>query len=190
MSSDMELAYENAEIDSIDQNGQPIKKLLEEFINWRQSWLTDYTNRIISEGGETDTAEFQSNLTNTIININKTAKEKNSDYKVRRIKKLSTDYLDKVTIDWLAGRKEEAKLHLTEFINDTRLLGLTGGDAKEVYEGLVNNIAAVGEYYVTTADVSDLDEIDDVILGVGSSIPSLASRILNKHRRLFARGAT
>lgn len=26
--------------------------------------------------------------------------------------------------------------------------------------------------------------------GVGSSIPSLASRILNKHRRLFARGAT
>ena len=29
----------------------------------------------------------------------------------------------------------------------------------------------MGEYYVTTADVSDLDEIDDVILGVGSSIP-------------------
>ena len=178
ISSDMEQAYQNAEIDTTDQNGDPIKKLLvefnpssEEFINWRQSWLTDYTNRIISEGGETDTAEFQSNLTNTIININKIAKEKNSEFKVQKIKNLSTDYLDKVTSDWLDGKKEEAKVHLTKFINDTRLLGLTGGDAKEVYEGLVNNIAAVGEYYVTTADVSDLDEIDDVILGVGSSIP-------------------
>ena len=178
MSSDMELAYENAEIDSVDQNGQPIKKLLEEFnpsseefINWRESWLADFTNKIINEGGEVDSAEFQTNLTNTILNINKTAKEKNSDYKVRRIKKLSTDYLDKVTIDWLAGRKDEAKLHITEFINDTRLLGLTGADAKEVYTGLVENIAAVGEYYLTTGDVSDLDEIDDVILGFGASIP-------------------
>ena len=178
MSSDMELAYENAEIDSVDQNGQPIKKLLEEFnpsseefINWRESWLADFTNKIINEGGEVDSAEFQTNLTNTILNINKTAKEKNSDYKVRRIKKLSTDYLDKVTIDWLAGRKDEAKLHITEFINDTRLLGLTGADAKEVYTGLVENIAAVGEYYIATGDVSDLDEIDDVILGVGASIP-------------------
>ena len=77
ISSDMEQAYQNAEIDTTDQNGDPIKKLLvefnpssEEFINWRQSWLTDYTNKIISEGGETDTAEFQSNLTNTIIKIN------------------------------------------------------------------------------------------------------------------------
>ena len=94
--------------------------------------------------------------------MNKTATEKNSDYKVRRIKKLSTDYLDKVTIDWLAGRKDEAKLHITEFINDTRLLGLTGADAKEVYTGLVENIAAVGEYYIATGDVSDLDEIDEM----------------------------
>ena len=61
------------------------------------------------------------------------------------------------------GNKEEAKVHITDFINQTRLLGLTGSDATEVYEGLLGNIASIGNYYITTADVSDLDEIDDVI---------------------------
>ena len=48
---------------------------------------------------------------------------------------------------------------------------MTGSDAKEIYTGLVQNIANIGQYYVTTADVSDLDEVDDLIIGIGLSIP-------------------
>ena len=48
---------------------------------------------------------------------------------------------------------------------------MTGSDAKEIYTGLVQNIANIGQYYVTTSDVNSLDEVDDLIIGLGLSIP-------------------
>ena len=81
------------------------------------------------------------------------------------------DYFNKKAKDWLSGKKEDAQLHITNFINDTRKLGLTGGDAREIYTGLVENIANIGQYYVTTSDVNSLDEVDDLIIGLGLSIP-------------------
>ena len=178
LNADMQQAYHDAMIDTFDRNGNPIQRSIkeftpsdEEFINWRESYIQNYSDKILNDGGDIGTTEFITNLQSSILNINKLARDENSDYKVERVKSLATNHLDKATRDWLDGNKEEAKVHITDFINQTRLLGLTGSDATEVYEGLLGNIASIGEYYITTADVSDLDEIDDVILGLGVSIP-------------------
>ena len=178
LNADMQQAYHDAMIDTFDRNGNATQRSIkeftpsdEEFINWRESYIQNYSNKILNDGGDIDTVEFQKNLQGSILNINKLARDENSNYKVARVKSLATNHLDKATRDWLDGNKEEAKVHITDFINQTRLLGLTGSDATEVYEGLLGNIASIGNYYITTADVSDLDEIDDVILGLGTSIP-------------------
>jgi hypothetical protein len=178
LNADMQQAYHDAMIDTFDRNGNPTQRSIkeftpsdEEFINWRESYIQNYTDKILNDGGDIGTTEFTTNLQSSILNINKLARDENSDYKVARVKSLATNHLDKATRDWLDGNKEEAKVHITDFINQTRLLGLTGSDATEVYEGLLGNIASIGNYYITTADVSDLDEIDDVILGLGVSIP-------------------
>ncbi len=178
LNADMQQAYHDAMIDTFDRNGNATQRSIkeftpsdEEFINWRESYIQNYTDKILNDGGDIGTTEFTTNLQSSILNINKLARDENSDYKVARVKSLATNHLDKATRDWLDGNKEEAKVHITDFINQTRLLGLTGSDATEVYEGLLGNIASIGEYYITTADVSDLDEIDDVILGLGVSIP-------------------
>ena len=178
LNADMQQAYHDAMIDTFDRNGNATQRSIkeftpsdEEFINWRESYIQNYTDKILNDGGDIGTTEFTTNLRSSILNINKLARDENSDYKVARVKSLATNHLDKATRDWLDGNKEEAKVHITDFINQTRLLGLTGSDATEVYEGLLGNIASIGNYYITTADVSDLDEIDDVILGLGVSIP-------------------
>ena len=171
-------AYENAEIDTFDQLGNPVKKSIKEFsssspefINWRQNYYKTETDKILNLGGEIDSANFISNIKTSVLNINKLAREEYNDFKVEKVKSLSTDYFNKTAKDWLKGDRVKAKVHITNFINDTRKLGLTGGDATDVYKGLVENIGNIGQFYVTTADVNSLDEIDDLIIGIGKSIP-------------------
>ncbi len=178
LNADMQQAYLDAEIDTFDRSGNPAKRSIreftpsdQEFVDWRQGYIQSYTNKIFNEGGDVDSADFSLNLKNSIININKIAREQNNEYKVEKIKSLSTDHLNKASKDWLSGDRVGAKIHITDFINETRLLGLTGGDATDIYNGLLDNISAMGEFYIGTADESVLDDIDDLILGLGNSIP-------------------
>jgi len=178
LNSNMQQAYYDAEIDDVDSKGNPIKKSLRsyspsdpKFINWYQGYVKDSTDKILNSGGDIDSTEFITNLKTSVFNINKIAREENNKFKVEKIKSLSIDYLNKASQDWLDGNREESKIHITKFIDETRRLGLTGGDASDVYKGLVESIANVGQYYVTTADVNSLDEIDDLIIGLGKSIP-------------------
>ena len=170
--------YDDHKVDTIDSQGNVIQKSLREFSPNSpefQSWLNNITkiqsDKIFDLGGEIDTEEFTTNITNSIVKINEVATEKHNEFKVERIKNLSVDYLNKASQDWLDGNREESKIHITKFINETRKLGLTGGDATDIYNGLVESIANVGQYYVTTADVEALDDIDDLIIGIGKSIP-------------------
>ena len=170
--------YDDHKVDTIDSQGNVIQKSLREFSPNSpefQSWLNNITkiqsDKIFDLGGEIDTEEFTTNITNSIVKINEIATEKHNEFKVERIKNLSVDYLNKASQDWLDGNREESKIHITKFINETRKLGLTGGDATDIYNGLVESIANVGQYYVTTADVEALDDIDDLIIGIGKSIP-------------------
>lgn len=171
-------AYRDAEIDTFDAEGNPIKRSIRsykptdpEFINWRQNYFNEQTQKILDLGGEIDSANFISNLQTSVVNLNKLAREENNAFRLEKVKELSNDYFNKTAKDWLSGNREDAQLHITNFINDTRKLGLTGGDAREIYTGLVENIANIGQYYVTTSDVNDLDEVDDLIIGLGLSIP-------------------
>ena len=171
-------AYRDAEIDTFNAEGEPIKRSIRsykptdpEFINWRQNYFNDQTQKILDLGGEIDSANFISNLQTSVVNLNKLAREENNAFRLEKVKELSNDYFNKTAKDWLSGNREDAQLHITNFINDTRKLGLTGGDAREIYTGLVENIANIGQYYVTTSDVNDLDEVDDLIIGLGLSIP-------------------
>tara|TARA_B100000214_G_scaffold49141_2_gene30778 strand:+ start:668 stop:3211 length:2544 start_codon:yes stop_codon:yes gene_type:complete len=178
LDSNAKEAYRDAEIDTFNAQGEPIKRSIRsfaptdpEFIDWRQNYFKDQTQKILDLGGEIDSANFITNLQTSVVNLNKLARKENNEYKVEKVKDLSNDYFNKTAKDWLSGNREDARLHITNFINDTRKLGLTGGDAREVYTGLVENIANIGQYYVTTADVNDLDEVDDLIIGIGLSIP-------------------
>ena len=170
--------YYDHQVDSVDSQGNVTRKNLREFPTSSpefQSWLDNITkiqsDKIFDLGGEVDTEEFTTNITDAIVNINKIATEKHNEFKVERIKNLSVDYLNKSTQDWLDGNREESKIHITKFIDQIRKVGLTGGDTTDVYNGLVESIANVGQYYVTTADVEALDDIDDLIIGIGKSIP-------------------
>ena len=170
--------YYKHRVDSVDSQGNVIQKNLREYSPNSpefRSWLDNITkiqsDKIFDLGGEVDTTEFTTNITNAIVKINEIATKKHNEFKVERIKNLSVDYLNKASEDWLDGNREESKIQITKFLNETRKLGLTGSDATDIYNGLVDNIANIGQYYVTTADVSDLDEIDDLILGLGASIP-------------------
>jgi len=178
LNSNMQQAYYDAEIDDVDSKGNPIKRSLRsyspsdpKFINWYQGYVKDSTDKILNSGGDIDSTEFVTNLKTSVFNINKIAREQNNKFKVEKIKSLSVDYLNKASQDWLDGNREESKIHITKFIDETRKLGLTGGDASDVYNGLVESIASVGQYYVTTADVENLDDIEDLIIGIGKSIP-------------------
>ena len=178
LDSNAKEAYRDAEIDTFNAQGEPIKRSIRsykptdpEFINWRQNYFNDQTQKILDLGGEIDSANFISNLQTSVVNLNKLAREENNAFRLEKVKELSNDYFNKTAKDWLSGKKEDAQLHITNFINDTRKLGLTGGDAREIYTGLVENIANIGQYYVTTSDVNDLDEVDDLIIGLGLSIP-------------------
>ena len=178
LDSNAKEAYRDAEIDTFNAQGEPIKRSIRsfaptdpEFIDWRQNYFKEQTQKILDLGGEIDTANFITNLQTSVVNLNKLAREEHNEYNVEKVKDLSNDYFNKTAKDWFNGNKENAQLHITNFINDTRKLGLTGSDAKEIYTGLVQNIANIGQYYVTTADVNDLDEVDDLIIGIGLSIP-------------------
>ena len=178
LDSNAKEAYRDAEIDTFNAEGEPIKRSIRsykptdpEFINWRQNYFNDQTQKILDLGGEIDSANFISNLQTSVVNLNKLAREENNAFRLEKVKELSNDYFNKTAKDWLSGKREDAQLHITNFINDTRKLGLTGGDAREIYTGLVDNIANIGQYYVTTSDVNDLDEVDDLIIGLGLSIP-------------------
>ncbi len=178
LDSNAKEAYRDAEIDTFNAEGEPIKRSIRsykptdpEFINWRQNYFNDQTQKILDLGGEIDSANFISNLQTSVVNLNKLAREENNAFRLEKVKELSNDYFNKTAKDWLSGNRENAQLHITNFINDTRKLGLTGGDAREIYTGLVDNIANIGQYYVTTSDVNDLDEVDDLIIGLGLSIP-------------------
>ena len=178
LDSNAKEAYRDAEIDTFNAEGEPIKRSIRsykptdpEFINWRQNYFNDQTQKILDLGGEIDSANFISNLQTSVVNLNKLAREENNAFRLEKVKELSNDYFNKTAKDWLSGKREDAQLHITNFINDTRKLGLTGGDAREIYTGLVENIANIGQYYVTTSDVNDLDEVDDLIIGLGLSIP-------------------
>ena len=178
LDSNAKEAYRDAEIDTFNAQGEPIKRSIRsykptdpEFINWRQNYFNDQTQKILDLGGEIDSANFISNLQTSVVNLNKLAREENNAFRLEKVKELSNDYFNKTAKDWLSGNREDAQLHITNFINDTRKLGLTGGDAREIYTGLVENIANIGQYYVTTSDVNDLDEVDDLIIGLGLSIP-------------------
>ena len=178
LDSNAKEAYRDAEIDTFNAEGEPIKRSIRsykptdpEFINWRQNYFNDQTQKILDLGGEIDSANFISNLQTSVVNLNKLAREENNAFRLEKVKELSNDYFNKTAKDWLSGNREDAQLHITNFINDTRKLGLTGGDAREIYTGLVENIANIGQYYVTTSDVNDLDEVDDLIIGLGLSIP-------------------
>ena len=178
LDSNAKEAYRDAEIDTFNAQGEPIKRSIRsfaptdpEFIDWRQNYFKEQTQKILDLGGEIDTANFITNLQTSVVNLNKLAREEHNEYNVEKVKDLSNDYFNKTAKDWFNGNKENAQLHITNFINDTRKLGLTGSDAKEIYTGLVENIANIGQYYVTTADVNDLDEVDDLIIGIGLSIP-------------------
>ena len=171
-------AYRDAQIDTFDAEGKPIKRSIRsfkpsdpEFINWRQNYFNEQTQKILDLGGEIDSANFITNLKTSVVNLNELARKENNAFRLEKVKELSNDYFNKTAKDWFNGNRENAKLHITNFINDTRKLGLTGSDAKEIYTGLVQNIANIGQYYVTTADVNDLDEVDDLIIGIGLSIP-------------------
>jgi len=178
LDSNAKEAYRDAEIDTFNAQGEPIKRSIRsykptdpEFINWRQNYFNDQTQKILDLGGEIDSANFITNLQTSVVNLNKLAREENNAFRLEKVKELSNDYFNKTAKDWLSGNRENAQLHITNFINDTRKLGLTGGDAREIYTGLVENIANIGQYYVTTSDVNDLDEVDDLIIGLGLSIP-------------------
>ena len=178
LDSNAKEAYRDAEIDTFNAQGEPIKRSIRsfaptdpEFIDWRQNYFKEQTQKILDLGGEIDSANFITNLQTSVVNLNKLAREEHNEYNVEKVKDLSNDYFNKTAKDWFNGNKENAQLHITNFINDTRKLGLTGSDAKEIYTGLVENIANIGQYYVTTADVNDLDEVDDLIIGIGLSIP-------------------
>jgi hypothetical protein len=178
LDSNAKEAYRDAEIDTFNAEGEPIKRSIRsykptdpEFINWRQNYFNDQTQKILDLGGEIDSANFITNLQTSVVNLNKLAREENNAFRLEKVKELSNDYFNKTAKDWLSGNREDAQLHITNFINDTRKLGLTGGDAREIYTGLVDNIANIGQYYVTTSDVNDLDEVDDLIIGLGLSIP-------------------
>ena len=178
LDSNAKEAYRDAEIDTFNAQGEPIKRSIRsfaptdpEFIDWRQNYFKEQTQKILDLGGEIDSANFITNLQTSVVNLNKLAREEHNEYNVEKVKDLSNDYFNKTAKDWLNGNREDAQLHITNFINDTRKLGLTGSDAKEIYTGLVQNIANIGQYYVTTADVNDLDEVDDLIIGIGLSIP-------------------
>jgi hypothetical protein len=178
LDSNAKEAYRDAEIDTFNAEGEPIKRSIRsykptdpEFINWRQNYFNDQTQKILDLGGEIDSANFITNLQTSVVNLNKLAREENNAFRLEKVKELSNDYFNKTAKDWLSGKREDAQLHITNFINDTRKLGLTGGDAREIYTGLVDNIANIGQYYVTTSDVNDLDEVDDLIIGLGLSIP-------------------
>lgn len=171
-------AYRDAQIDTFDAEGKPIKRSIRsfkpsdpEFINWRQNYFNEQTQKILNLGGEIDSANFITNLKTSVVNLNELARKENNAFRLEKVKELSNDYFNKTAKDWFNGNRENAKLHITNFINDTRKLGLTGSDAKEIYTGLVQNIANIGQYYITTADVNDLDEVDDLIIGIGLSIP-------------------
>ena len=170
--------YYEHKVDSVDSQGNVTQKSLREYSPNSpefRSWLDNITkiqsDKIFDLGGEVDTTEFTTNITEAIVKINEVATEKHNEFKVERIKNLSIDYLNKASQDWLDGNREESKIHITKFINETRKLGLTGSDATDIYNGLVENIANIGQYYVTTSDVNSLDEIDDLIYGLGKSIP-------------------
>ena len=170
--------YYKHKVDSVDSQGNAIQKSLREYSPNSpefRSWLDNITkiqsDKIFDLGGEVDTTEFTTNITNAIVKINEIATENHNEFKVERIKNLSVDYLNKASEDWLDGNREESKIHITKFINETRKLGLTGSDATDIYNGLVDNIANIGQYYVTTSDVETLDDIDDLIYGLGESIP-------------------
>ena len=170
--------YYKHKVDSVDSQGNVIQKSLREYSPNSpefRSWLDNITkiqsDKIFDLGGEVDTTEFTTNITNAIVKINEIATENHNEFKVERIKNLSVDYLNKASEDWLDGNREESKIHITKFINETRKLGLTGSDATDIYNGLVDNIANIGQYYVTTSDVETLDDIDDLIYGLGESIP-------------------
>ena len=170
--------YYKHKVDSVDSQGNVIQKSLREYSPNSpefRSWLDNITkiqsDKIFDLGGEVDTTEFTTNITNAIVKINEIATENHNEFKVERIKNLSVDYLNKAAEDWLDGNREESKIHITKFINETRKLGLTGSDATDIYNGLVDNIANIGQYYVTTSDVETLDDIDDLIYGLGESIP-------------------
>ena len=170
--------YYEHKVDSVDSQGNVIQKSLREyspsspeFKSWLDNITKEQSDKIFDLGGEVDTTEFTTNITNAIIKINEVATEKHNEFKIERIKNLSVDYLNKASQDWLDGNREESKIHITKFINETRKLGLTGSDATDIYNGLVDNIANLGQYYVTTSDVETLDEIDDLIYGLGKSIP-------------------
>ena len=178
LDSNAKEAYRDAQIDTFDAEGKPIKRSIRsfkpsdpEFINWRQNYFNEQTQKILDLGGEIDSANFITNLKTSVVNLNELARKENNAFRLEKVKELSNDYFNKTAKDWFNGNRENAKLHITNFINDTRKLGLTGSDAKEIYTGLVQNIANIGQYYVTTADVSDLDEVDDLIIGIGLSIP-------------------
>ena len=170
--------YYEHKVDSVDSQGNVVQKSLREYSPSSpefRSWLDNITkiqsDKIFDLGGEVDTTEFTTNITEAIVKINEVATEKHNEFKVERIKNLSIDYLNKASQDWLDGNRKESKIHITKFINETRKLGLTGSDATDIYNGLVENIANIGQYYVTTADVNSLDDIDDLIYGLGKSIP-------------------
>ena len=171
-------SYYDHTVESVDSKGNIIQKSLREyspnspeFKDWLNTTSKEQSDKIFDLGGEIDTEQFTTNLTNSIININKVATEQHNEFNIERFKDLSVEYLDKAAEDWLEGNREESSIHITEFINKTRKIGLTGKDARDMYIKLIDNIGSIGEYYATTADVNSLDEIDDLIIGLGLSIP-------------------
>ena len=171
-------SYYDHTVESVDSKGNIIQKSLREyspnspeFKDWLNTTSKEQSDKIFDLGGEIDTEQFTTNLTNSIININKVATEQHNEFNIERFKDLSVEYLDKAAEDWLEGNREESSIHITEFINKTRKIGLTGKDARDMYIKLIDNIGSIGEYYATTADVNSLDEIDDLIMGLGLSIP-------------------
>ena len=171
-------SYYDHTVESVDSKGNIIQKSLREyspnspeFKDWLNTTSKEQSDKIFDLGGEIDTEQFTTNLTNSIININKVATEQHNEFNIERFKDLSVEYLDKAAEDWLEGNREESSIHITEFINKTRKIGLTGKDARDMYIKLIDNIGSICEYYATTSDVNSLDEIDDLIIGLGLSIP-------------------
>ena len=171
-------AYKNAVVDITDDKGNLIQKPLkefstsdEEYINWRKNYFAEQTQKVIDLGGEINSKNFINNLTNSVLELDTLATETHNNFNVEQVKSLSNDYLNKAVENILDGDKESAKIDITNFINDTRKLGLTGSDASEIYGTMIDSIADIGEYLATTADVNDLDDLDDSLETLGQSIP-------------------
>jgi len=155
-------AYQNAVVDITDNKGNLIQKPLkefstsdEEYINWRKNYFAEQTQKVIDLGGEINSKNFINNLTNSVLELDTLATETHNNFNVEQVKSLSNDYLNKAVENILDGDKESAKIDITNFINDTRKLGLTGSDASEIYGTMIDSIADIGEYLATTADVND-----------------------------------